>query len=290
MDFGTLEIIRGGNALSITDEDRYVLEDYDGFGMPPSHRLTERGPLQHGETDLGYLLDPRLIQIALKIRSTTWEEQYTLRKQLLDYLSPTEPISLRFTEPSGIVRQIDGCCIDGPQFSKRDASGETYQKSAFRISCPDPAWYDPARKSVRVVGASGGTGFNFPMGVPWTFGGTSVSSTVTVPYLGDWMEYPEIVITGPIADAKIEHQETGDVLDFDGVVIADGDHYTIDTRYGRKTVVDAAGVNKIADLTPESDLAVWHLQPGVNTVRLSGASAGANTSIIVRWYDRYLGV
>ena len=67
MNFGTLEILRGGNALVITDMDRYVLEDYDGFGMPPSHRLTERGPLQHGETDLGYLLDPRLIQIAVKL-------------------------------------------------------------------------------------------------------------------------------------------------------------------------------------------------------------------------------
>lgn len=289
---GTLEIIQAGQALDISDRVNYLWEEADGFGMPTLHRITERGPLQHGESDRGYRLDPRVIQIAVGLRATGAAEYYDLRGRLLEFLSPASdaPISLRYTNPLGAVRQIDGYCTSGPLFPSKEFRSFAYSRAAFQVTCPDPAWYDPERQSVRAVGASGGTGFNFPLAVPWTFGGTSVGAAVAVPYDGSWRDYPEIQIVGPVSDAKIEHLQTGDVLDFDGITIANGDSYTIDLRYGRKTVVSAAGVNKIADLTPESDLATWHLRPGANTVQFSGVSAGANTSIILRFYNRYLGV
>lgn len=292
MIFGTLEILRSGVALDLTDVENYVVENYEGFGMPPLHRLTERGPLQHGESDRGYRLDPRMIQLVLMLRANDWAEFYSRRQELIEQLNPTldAALNLRFTQPDGTVRQIDCYCAEGPQFSKRDAFRYAGQRAAVRLVCPDPAWYDPTRQSVRIVGDVGGAGFAFPMAVPWTFGGTVVSSETSINYPGTWIEYPEIVITGPITDARIEHLETGDVLDFDGVTIADGDYYTIDLRFGYKTVVDSAGTNKIADLSSESDLATWHLNPGENNLALSGTGGGTNTAIVIRYYYRYLGV
>jgi len=289
---GTLEIVRGTETLDISDVVHYALDEVDGFGMPPIARLSEKGPLQHGESDRGYRLGARLIQCVLTLRATGWAEYYSRRQELLGFLSPTNdsPISLRFTQPDGTVRQIDGYAAEGPSFSKRDAKLYQFHKVAFRLSCPDPAWYDPERKIVRVVGSSGGDGFAFPLAVPWTFGGTSVNTELSLDYDGTWLEYPEIVITGPISDPRIEHMETGDVLDFDGATIDNGDSYTIDLRYGYKTIVDGSGTTKIAELTPESDLATWRLQTGANTVAFSGVSAGANTSIVLRYYNRYLGV
>lgn len=290
--FGRLELIRNGAALDLNDIEHYAVLNYDGFGIPPLHRLTERGPLQHGVSDRGYRLDPRLIQIILNLRAANWTEMYARRQELLGYLTPAgEPdLALRITLPDGSIRQIDVTDVDGPTYARADALAGKFQKAAIRLMAADPAWYDPVRQSVRVVGATGGSGFAFPLTVPWTFGGTTVSATVNLNYPGTWLEYPEIVITGPVSDARIEHVESGNVLDLDGTVIDEGDHYTIDLRYGYKTVVDAAGANKIADLTPESDLAIWALQPGTNTIEFGGVSAGENTSIILRWYNRYLGV
>jgi hypothetical protein len=292
MIFGTLELLRNDVALDLSDVENYVVENYEGFGMPPLHRLTERGPLQHGESDRGYRLDPRMIQLVLMLRAESWAAFYTRRQELIDQLSPTldAALNLRFTQPDGTVRQVDCYCAEGPQFSKRDAHRYQGQRAAVRLICPDPAWYDPTRQSVRIVGETGGSGFAFPMAVPWTFGGTTVGAETAIDYDGTWIEYPEIEIIGPIADPRIEHLDTGDVLDFDGTTIADGDSRIIDLRYGYKTVVDGSGANKIADLTSDSDLATFHLKPGTNNLGFSGTSAGTNTAIVVRWYRRYLGV
>lgn len=292
MIFGTLEILRSGVALDLTDVENYVVENYEGFGMPPLHRLTERGPLQHGESDRGYRLDPRMIQLVLMLRANDWAEFYSRRQELINQLSPTldAALNLRFTQPDGTVRQVDCYCAEGPQFSKRDAFRYAGQRAAVRLICPDPAWYDPTRQSVRIVGETGGSGFAFPMAVPWTFGGTTVGAETAIVYTGSWIEYPEIEIIGPVSDPRIEHLDTGEVLDFDGTTIVDGDSYIIDLRYGYKTVVNGSGLNKISDLTADSDLATWHLIPGTNNLQFSGTSAGTNTAIVVRWYRRFLGI
>lgn len=287
---GRLEIIREGNALDISDLAHYAVEEIDGFGMPPLHRISERGPLQHGESDRGYRLDPRLIQIVLKLRTNGWESAYARRQELLSFVSPMTPISLRFTQPDGTVRQIEGHCVDGPDFATKDRLRDRFQRAALRILCPDPAWYDPERQSIYAVGGGGGLGFLFPMPVPWLMGGEIIEAELIVNYAGTWLEYPQIVITGPIANPRIEHMETGDVLEFGGPAIVEGDAYTIDLRYGHKTIVDSIGSNKISELTAESDLATWHLQPGVNTLHLSGTSGGSATKIQLNYFNRYLGV
>jgi hypothetical protein len=291
---GKLEIVRGSLALDISDLSHYTVEEAEGFGFPPINRIREQGPLQHGETDRGYRLQKRQIQCTLMLRAADWASHFARRQELVEYLNPASdlPVILRFTQPDGAtVRQIDGYCTEGPQFGKKDARMYQMQRAGFRLSCPDPAWYDPERKSVRAMGSGGGTSFKFPMAVPWTFGGLDVDSAIAVDYQGTWQEYPEIVITGPLSDARIENLETGEVLDFDGDTIDEGDFYTIDLRYAYKTVLDSSGANQIAKLTPASDLATWHLQPGgANSIAFSGTSAGVATSVILRWYNRYLGI
>src|SRR5512139_3343689 len=143
MIFGTLEILRSGVALDLTDVENYVVENYEGFGMPPLHRITERGPLQHGESDRGYRLDPRMIQLVLMLRADSWDDFYARRQELIDQLSPTNDaaLNLRFTQPDGTARQIDCYCAEGPTFSKKEAFKYRGQRAAVRLICPDPAWY-----------------------------------------------------------------------------------------------------------------------------------------------------
>jgi len=293
MESGTYEIITSAGTLDISDLSHYAVLEIDGFGMPPLTRISEQGPLQHGESDRGYRLTPRVLQVALNLRATSWADLYVRRQELLDYLSPVgdAALSLRFTEPDGVtVRQIDGYCVDGPLFSSKDRKGRNWQKCAFRLKCPDPAWYDPTQQSIRVVGSGGGAGFAFPLAVPWTFGGTTIDTTFVLDYDGSWLEYPEIVAIGPITSLKIEHLESGDKLDFSGITIDTGDYYTIDLRYGHKTIVDSSGSNKISELSTDSDLATWRLNPGTNSIQFTGVSGSEATAVLIRYYKRYLGV
>lgn len=116
---------------------------------------------------------------------------------------------------------------------------------------------------------------------------------VQLPYEGHWPEFPTIRITGPISDPVLTNTSTGETLDFTGFSIGSADAYTIDLRYGRKTVVNSGGDNRISQLSSDSDLAAWHLgapqevSGGTNVITLSGTATTGATSALITYYNRY---
>ena len=118
----------------------------------------------------------------------------------------------------------------------------------------------------------------------------SFSTAKTINNAGNHPSFPTISITGPITDAVLTNVTTGEDLDFTGITIAGGDTRVIDCRYGYKTVKNAAGTNKIADLTAASDLATFHLEPGDNAFTLVGTGTDANTQVTVRFNPRHIGI
>jgi len=118
--------------------------------------------------------------------------------------------------------------------------------------------------------------------------------TVSFAYGGDIREYPVIRITGPISDPVLTNSTTGETLDFTGYTIGSGDYYTIDTRYGRKSVTNSGGDNKIGQLSSASDLASWHIEPaplaagGTNTFSLAGTAGGTATAVAIVYYNRFV--
>lgn len=124
-------------------------------------------------------------------------------------------------------------------------------------------------------------------------GGYAASKTIT--YTGSFRAFPVITILGPITDPVLTNVSTGEDLDFTGITISGGDSYTIDCRFGYKTVKNAAGTNKIADLSSGSDLATFHLgadpevSDGNNAFTLTGTGTDSNTQVTVAYYERFVG-
>lgn len=58
-----IELIRGTDILNLNDLDTYLRIEEDGLGLPEVRRITERGPFQHGDTDLDFRLEPRIINV-----------------------------------------------------------------------------------------------------------------------------------------------------------------------------------------------------------------------------------
>jgi hypothetical protein len=169
-------------------------------------------------------------------------------------------------------------------------------RAVIALCAPDPVWYDPTQVAQVFALGGGGGAFAVPLAVPVAVGASTIDQTTMVPYAGSWRSEPIIRIVGPITNAVITNLSTDEKLDFTGTTISAGDYYEIDTRFGYKTVKDAAGANKISKLTTDSDLATFHLAPdpevadGENSINVAGSSANAATAVTVYWYSRFIGI
>ncbi len=303
-----LSAIVNGTEYSLSDGTyAYRLED-DGTGIAPMHRLTERGPFQHGETDLGYRLDPRLIRLVLGIEGADRSARDTKRGRLMRLFKPANQVSLKWTLDNGEIRQID-CYYAGDLTAPSTDRIAEIQKLGVSFTAPDPAFYDPEPLTAFVyqdddlplTGASSGTlsapGLIVPMPVPFGVSSGIMAETHYLSYAGDWLDYPIITINGPIINPIITSETTGDILDLTGVSLSAGDAVTVDCRYGYKSIVHSDGTNLIANLSTDSDLATFHIAPvdglddtKINIITVSGGMVNANTRIDIACYNRYTGI
>lgn len=118
---------------------------------------------------------------------------------------------------------------------------------------------------------------------------TSSRYSGTVQVSGNWDDFPVITLAGPINDPVVTNLTTGEVLDFTGATIAANEYYTIDTRYGHKTIYDQTGANKVSTLAGSSDLGTFHLEPGGNLLQVTftGGTSVA-TAVTMNYHNRYI--
>lgn len=268
----------------------------DGWGMSPVRRITDRGPLQHGDSDIDFRLEPRIGMLKLLAPASDLAGHWNIRSTLLQIFRPSNTaIQLLWGLDNGAQRQIDGHYVGDLSFGS-DARMGFNQTAVVQLRAADPTFYDPNLQAV-VYGVGGGTGaWSFPLSFPGSFGGSTVNQTRTIAYAGTWRTYPIVIIGGPITSPVVINLTTGDKLDFTGITINTGDHYTINCRPGVKTVVNDAGTNKIADLSDDSDLQTFSLEAnpeaagGLNDVKVTGTGANATTEVYLQYYTRYVGI
>lgn len=291
-----LDAFVGGVQYCLSDGTLCYWVGQDGLGMAPAHRLRERGPQQHGETDRGFLLDPRRFRLMFDVPGNDSGDVYDKRTDLIEILGPQQqPVTLRWMLNNGVTRSLDADYVDDLNYPTASRHGYL-ERAVVSMSAADPSFYDPELVSV-LFGLAAGGAWEVPWEVPWPIGEADIDQTVAVAYAGNWESFPTFYVTGPITDLRIESLTTGDALDFAGTTIAAGDVWTIDCRYGFKTVTDAAGGNQIGALTDDDDLATFRLANAVdgsgsrvNAIRVTGSGATAATEILMTYYRRYKGI
>ena len=291
----------------------------DGLAMPGFHRLEERGPLQNGTTDVGFRLDPRVLHLTLKTQGTSIGDLYNRRKALINIFKPLAnlPISLRYTLDNGDVRQID-CNLSDFKMDEKDREG-FMQTAQVTLRANEPTWYDPTPRAVTFTSAYYGVNPYFPLSISsGSFGAISFTpsvnvfnSIIPVTYGGNVPVNPVITLTGPITNPTIYNYLTGEKLSFEGYKIPTGQTWTIDTRYGYKTVTDGNGVNQLGKLSYDSNLASFHLEVdpilanGLNLLAVNGSDLSAQVAFSsgsysgtttvyaqaqISYFNRYIGL
>jgi len=282
-----------------------------GTCMPGLEYITQRGPMQHGETVIDYRLNARLIQYVIRLNSCSRQGFWESRWNLLDLIRPNRqyagqlsPGILRKRIPGGYIRDIDVFIQQGPEFAPRsieewDEFGIT---EALRFYAPDPTFYDPTLQCLTWSVIS----FNelvFPLtfikegiGDGLIFGMGIINAIESITYLGTWMTFPTIEIDGPMSGPTIENLATGEKITLNYQIL-DGETVTIALPFGNKTVTNNLGANLAGTVSTDSDLAAFHIAPhpeapgGVNQIHVIGTDAILGTTQIrLSFYTRYIGI
>lgn len=283
-----------GTTYNLDDGTTAYFLGYDGAGMVPFHRFSERGPQQDGSTDRGFRLDPRILLLSIAVSADSWPEYYQKLATLIQAFKPLNIPGKVRREAYGVVREIEGFVVDGLSFGSKQREGLIHRE-VVAIKCDDPAWYDPEARAVTfALGAEGG-GTPVPSPVPTPVGGDALNAIRVISYTGSLPAYPKLIrITGPIVDPVIVNLSIGEKLDFTGVTIDAGHYYDIDLSYLNKSVVDQDGENRYHELTPDSSLSTWRLEAspvvpdGANQIQVTGSGVSAATRVDISYFDRHV--
>ena len=257
----TWSVIRGNIETQIRGGTLSYRGAATNIGAPPKRNLSTSGPFQEGETFFGFRYDSRLITLVFFADAASLALADAMRDDIYELWRGIEgeTVTLKVVRDDGSVRLIDSEVVNVIDFP--DAVGDRYgasQRFAVQLECHNPFWRGQSLVVKNIV----------------------VNGTSTLAYDGQFPTEPIINVVGPIANPVLTQLYTGKKLDFTGTTIAVGDNYQIDTRYGYKTVLDGTSINRIANLTSDSDLADFTHETFIPTLsrRWSAvAAAEANT-------------
>ncbi|WP_063734395.1 phage distal tail protein [Streptomyces sp. RTd22] len=154
----------------------------------------------------------------------------------------------------------------------------------------DPRMHDDEISSVILpldISHSGG-GFKAPVVAPIT---TGIATPETRPgWLineGDTGAWPSIRITGPVANPRIVHVETGRVLNLD-ITLGTGERIDIETRPGTRWVLRNGSGNAAPALSGASRLDLFQIPPGRSEIRWTASDYTNTTRLTVSWRSAWI--
>lgn len=274
----------------------FVLQE-DGLGMPPIEYVTQRGPFQDGESVKNLFLRPRTLQMVVRRNGCSKAEYWNIRAVLLDILRPrrgTPPVTnlpgiLRKYMANGAVREWEVFTTEGPSFPSHSTEvwDQWSVQDTIRFTAYNPLARDPKIQS-RTYSLVGAASAVFPITFPYTFAtfGAGADSVVVA---GTWETFPTFTITGPLTAPFIRNVTTGEQMQFSFNLLA-GQTAFVDLSYGNKTVTLNDGTSLLGLMDPTSDIGTFHLVSGTNVLQVFATGAAANSTIVMQWYNRYIGV
>jgi hypothetical protein len=267
------------------------------FGMSPSHRITQRGPFQEGDTDIDFRLDPRIMSLPIVVPASSIDEHFIYRDKLLNIFKPgndTSRLEVYFSDgPVQYIRYIDVKILSSLTL---DTDSKDFNiRGVIQLRADDPTWYDGLNYyEATLTSPILVTPTTYPKPYEVPYGSAGIGGITVILYEGTWISYPVLTAVGPLTDLTIT-DALGHVISIDTPIPA-STYISIDLKYGAKTVIDQDGVNRFAWLDINSDLINWALYPdpyvqdGANTISVSATGTDGGSSVSINWVPRFIGV
>lgn len=294
----SIYLVRNGTVWPLSDSVPLEVLSIDGIGTAPVVALTERGPLQHGDSDRDFRLDPRVINLILQAHPDETHDYHAIRALLNRLFTPSNvTLTLRIVFGDNITYDIDTRSL-GVRELPSNIDQTILTKAGVQLRAANPLFYNPVGVNISFGLTGGGNAFTVPTFVPTGVGASTINQTIALAYAGTFDAFPVVTIYGPATNPVLTNDSTGDTIDFTGITINNGDFYTVDLRYGRK-IVYRNGVtsdNRIAELTDNSDIDTFRIvaEPtvadGVNNLRFTASSVNSTTQVYVSYFNQYAGI
>jgi hypothetical protein len=202
-----------------------------GMGMPSVNTFTVNAPHQHGETVLGFVLRPKLLNVSFHLKNLwgpSWPPaQYGTRQRLLGALNPAlGPFTFQIDMSNGDTYQLQDVFYEADFEAgfPGDAGEVRKQRVAVRLRCGDPLWHGESRSVAYDLSA-----------------GPVTHDTET---FGNFFTWPYITLTGPLLNPTVYLLEwngadynTLATIGIQAAILA-GQHVYIQTRVGERSIVD----------------------------------------------------
>ena len=299
-----------GKTYNLNNRTTILLEGYD-LGLAPTARLSQRSPGQLGVTDLGGITAARFIDLNWLIVGNSLEDFRDLRELFMVVFRNRETaVTLTFDFGDGRVRSTD-VFLDGElNFGERQLTQQVVS-GVFRAA--DPRLYINELVVVEFAILDSTGGLPIPFTIPIPIGQDALNTTVNIFYADGSeiasVEYPIIIINGPIDNPVINNYSTNEQIELTangGLSLAVGEFVTVDLsgfpRRDSKTIRDQDGNTAAQYLSTASDLGTWHLafngellfddtfSDGNNLIGVIGDNVTLATNVILRYFDRVEGV
>lgn len=296
-----ISFLRGFTEYRFNEENQFdgitvYLTGAVNWGLAPQHRIIQRGPFQDGDTDIDFRLDPRVVNLPIVSPASSMDEAMRVRAKLMQIFTAgndASQIYLTFQGDTTTQQRILDVRVSGGLTMDNDGQDFTV-RGVVQLRAANPTWYQTYDVPVTISAQLFGTPTPYPKPYPVPYGSDTINKLTQITYDGTWPTYPVIQCIGPASNLTMV-DSLGHIIRFDDPISA-GDTYTIDLKYGAKTVIDQNGVNRFAALNIASDLVNWGLYPrptvvdGINSISLSATGTDSNSQVLMYYDERYIGV
>jgi|GEM_PF-910167 len=294
-----------GKSVTFNDYGKYIALTISGLGDVPVTNETEKAPAQDGMTWLDAVLGTRMVTVEGVINTKDGRDAiYQLRAALSSVCNPKLGNgTLTYYAGGYSVRTLRKVQPYLPSFPQREGNEQLF---LVRFEGVDPYWYQTTYNTEELGGWEGGlefplvggveTGLEFPMadGIETgiEFERRSGSSEMYLENVGDFYAPIEIWARGPMAQATVTNETTGEFIRVNRPIAANEELY-ISTRKGEKQVLltnldTGDATNAFGYLDRASKF--WQLQVGANLVSYDPTGSGIGTKVKVRYRNRFMGV
>ena len=268
-----------------------------GWGLAPSHRITQRGPFQEGDSDIDFRLDPRVLSLPFVAPASTIDKHFTVRNALLDIFKPSNKdafikITYDDSDRGTQYRSIDVKVIGG--LTMDTDSKDFNVRGVIQLRAADPTWSDDIGYQYQLTSTIFGTPTPYPKPYPVPYGADSVNNVTDITYDATWLSYPVLTAVGPLTDLVIT-DGLNHSIKFTTPIPA-STYVSINLKYNFKTVTDQDGVNRFSWLSIDSDITNFALFPepfildGINTLSVSATGTDGASMVTINYIPRYIGV
>jgi hypothetical protein len=279
-----LVLISGrGDVLTLTDRPNgyRVRRGVRGLGMPPTD-LQRRAGAGDGSRWQRTRREERVIDLPVQVEAENTEVFAARVQRLIDALDDRYgPPTLTVLRPDGRGRTITVRYAGGAEWQDGlGTGGPLVQLMPLSFVAMDPFFRD-ANPVTLGLGTAVGTPF-IPFGAPLLTSASRVIGELELSNPGDADAYGVWTLSGPGGPFVVRSLTDGVGFTF-ATPLLDGEVVAVDTD--AKTVTDATGANRYADLGPAPRL--WAIPPGRSKAQVSVENSTGSSSVSLAFRPRW---